>query len=134
NLISLVLWGPGEEELARDVVSAASGAAVLTPRTTVADLVALARGASIMISGDTGPTHIASAVGTPLRGLYGPTRAVRNGPFSPGNIVVSRESICQCHHLRKCRVDRMCLLDIEVDEVAAAIERRLIVERNGVPH
>jgi heptosyltransferase-1 len=134
DLISLVLWGPGEEALAGEVVAAAGGAAVLTPRTTIADLVALARGASVMISGDTGPTHVAAAVGTPLVGIYGPTRAVRNGPFSPRDVVVSRESICQCHHLRKCRVDRMCLFDIEVAEVAAAVERRLMSERSGVSH
>jgi heptosyltransferase-1 len=132
GLTSLVLWGPGEEALARDVVSGAEGAAMLTPRTTIADLVALARGASLMISGDTGPTHVAGAVGTPIVGIYGPTRAARNGPLSPRDVVVSRETICQCHHLRKCRLDRMCLLEIGVEEVLAAVERRLAVEGNRV--
>ena len=49
-------------------------------RPTIADLVALARGAALMVSGDTGPTHIAAAVGTPIVGIYGPTRPERNGP------------------------------------------------------
>ena len=78
-----------------------------------------------MISGDTGPTHIAAALGTPIVGLYGPTRPSRNGPWSPVDITVSRDDICQCHHLRRCTRERMCLLDVEVAEVVDAAGRRL---------
>jgi lipopolysaccharide heptosyltransferase I len=129
GLMSVVLWGPGEEELAKAVVAESAAAAILSPKTTIADLVALARGAALMVSGDTGPTHIATAVGTPLVGIYGPTRPARNGPMSPLDVTVSRDAICQCHHLRKCRLDRMCLLDIEAGEVIDAVERRLAAVR-----
>jgi ADP-heptose:LPS heptosyltransferase len=128
DLTSVVLWGPGEEALAQDVVTAANGAAVLSPPTTIRDLVALTRGAALMVSGDTGPTHIASAVGTPIVGIYGPTRPARNGPLSPNDVTVSRDAVCSCHHLRQCTRDRMCLLDIEVGEVLGAIERRFAAE------
>lgn len=128
GLASVVLWGPEEKALATAVVEAAGAAAVLSPPTTVADLVALSRGAAVMVSGDTGPTHIATAVGTPIVGIYGPTRPARNGPLSPLDVTVSRDAICRCHHLRRCRMPRMCLLDIEVGEVAAAVERRLAAE------
>jgi lipopolysaccharide heptosyltransferase I len=128
GLMSVVLWGPGEETLAAEVVASADGAAVVSPRTSIADLVALARRAALMVSGDTGPTHIAAALGTPIVGIYGPTRPARNGPMSPRDITVSRDSVCQCHHLRRCKLDRMCLLDIEVAEVVDAVERRLAVE------
>jgi lipopolysaccharide heptosyltransferase I len=131
RLMSVVLWGPGERELAQAVVAASPGSAVMTPGTTIADVVALSRGASVIVSGDTGPTHIAAAVGTPIVGIYGPTRPERNGPWLPEDVTVSRASICECHHLRKCRRDRMCLLDIEVDEVLAAVERRLQAGRRG---
>jgi heptosyltransferase-1 len=124
-LTSAVLWGPGEEALGHEVVAASGGTALLTPKTAIADLVALARGAAVMVSGDTGPTHIAAAVGTPLVSLFGPTRPERNGPWSPKDVAVSRDRVCQCHHLRRCRLPTMCLLDIEVDEVIAALERRL---------
>jgi ADP-heptose:LPS heptosyltransferase len=120
-----VLWGPGERPLAEAVVAQAHGAAVLSPSTSIADIVALARRASVMVSGDTGPTHIASAVGTPIVGIYGPTRPERNGPRVPEDETVSRAAECECHHLRQCRRERMCLLDIEVNEVMAAVERRL---------
>jgi heptosyltransferase-1 len=125
GLTSVALWGPGEETLAAEIVAGAGGAAVLSPKTTIADMVALARGAALMVSGDTGPAHVASAVGTPMVGVYGPTRPSRNGPLSACDVTVSRDAICECHHLRRCRLARMCLLDIEVDEVLAACERRL---------
>jgi lipopolysaccharide heptosyltransferase I len=132
GLMSVVLWGPGEEALAAEVVAGAAGAAVLSPKTAIADLVALARHAALMVSGDTGPTHIAAALGTPIVGIYGPTRPARNGPMSPLDITVSRDAVCQCHHLRRCRLERMCLLDIEVAEVLAAVERRLAAEQTRV--
>jgi lipopolysaccharide heptosyltransferase I len=127
GLTPVALWGPGEEALAQDVVRESSGAALLSPKTTIADLVAIIRGAAIMISGDTGPTHIAAAVGTPLVGIYGPTRPSRNGPLSPDDITISRDAICQCHHLRRCTQERMCLLDVEAAEVLDAVRRRLTV-------
>ena len=128
GLASVVLWGPGEERLAAEVVALAAGAAVVSPRTTIADLVALARRAALMVSGDTGPTHIAAAVGTPIVGIYGPTRPARNGPMSPSDVTVSRDDVCRCHHLRRCTQARMCLLDIGVAEVLDAVERRLAAE------
>ncbi len=132
RLASVVLWGPGEQPLAEAVVAAAAGAAILAPRTSIADLVALARGAALMVSGDTGPMHVAAAVGAPIVGIYGPTRPSRNGPWSPNDVTVSRDAVCQCHHRRRCRLERMCLLDIEVDDVLSAVERRLAAEPSRV--
>ena len=131
-LRSVVIWGPGEQDLAREVVAAAGGAAVLSPATAIADLVALARGAAVMVSGDTGPTHIAAAVGTPLVGIYGPTRPERNGPWRPADVTVSRADGCECHHLRRCRRETMCLMDITAAEVLDAVERRLAAEPTRV--
>ncbi len=125
GLRSVVLWGPGERALAEEVVAKADGAALLAPQTTIADIAALAAAAAVMVSGDTGPAHIASAMGTPLVGIYGPTRPERNGPLGNDDVSVSRASICQCHHLRQCTLERMCLLDIDVAEVLDAVERRL---------
>jgi lipopolysaccharide heptosyltransferase I len=125
GLKTIVSWGPGEEGLAQEVVRESSGAALLSPRTSIGDLLALIRGATLMISGDTGPTHVAAALGTPIVGIYGPTRPSRNGPWAPADITVSRDGICQCHHLRRCTRERMCLLDVEAAEVLDAVERRL---------
>ncbi|HYM21954.1 MAG TPA: glycosyltransferase family 9 protein [Vicinamibacterales bacterium] len=125
GLVSAILWGPGEEALAQEIAAGAPGAAIVSPKTTIADLVALARGAALMVSGDTGPMHVASALGVPLVGLFGPTRPSRNGPIAPADVTVTRDAACQCHHLRQCKRGRMCLEDIEVEEVAGAVARRL---------
>lgn len=131
GLKSLVLWGPGERPLAEEVVARSAGAAVMSRETSVADVVALARGASVVVSGDTGPTHIAAALAVPIVGIYGPTRPERNGPWRPDDETVSRAALCQCHHLRRCKAKEMCLLDIAVDEVSSAVDRRLTAaERN----
>jgi ADP-heptose:LPS heptosyltransferase len=78
-----------------------------------------------MVSGDTGPLHIAAAVGTPVVALFGPTRAERNGPWSPSDISLSRADQCICHYERRCRRDYLCIDDIGVDEVVAAVDRRV---------
>ena len=128
GLMSVALWGHGERDLADDLVAHSGGAAFVSPQASISDLVALARGAAVMVSGDTGPAHIAAAVGTPIVGIFGPTRPSRNGPWSPKDVTVSRADVCQCHHLRRCHLDRMCLLDIDAEEVLAAIGRRMATE------
>jgi heptosyltransferase-1 len=76
----LVTWGPGEAGPARAIVDAAPGA-VLAPATDLDALLALLRRASVVVAADTGPLHLAAALGTPCVGLYGPTSAGRNGPY-----------------------------------------------------
>jgi ADP-heptose:LPS heptosyltransferase len=127
RLRSIVLWGPGEEPLAERVVQASSGAAILAPPTSLRDLVALARAARLMVSGDTGPTHIASAVGTPIVALFGPTSPERNGPWVAADVTISRYHSCDCHYERACRRDsaRWCVGTISEHDVQAAIRKRL---------
>jgi heptosyltransferase I len=122
---SLVLWGPNEEMLARMVVDSSHGAARLAPLTGVGEMIGLVQQAALFVSGDTGPLHIAAACGTPIVGLYGPTSPARNGPWRPEDVSVSRFESCECHHRRRCRREVGCLLDIGVDEVMAAVDRRL---------
>jgi heptosyltransferase-1 len=123
---SAVLWGPGEETLAAQIARASGGAAQMAPATTLADVLALAREARLLVSGDTGPTHLAAAVGTPIVGLYGPTDPARNGPWHPDDICVSRFGTCACHHQRRChRPATWCLADITVEDVMAAVDQRL---------
>jgi heptosyltransferase I len=125
GLESVVIWGPGERPLAETVVAGSAGAASVSPPTSIGDLFALARRATLLISGDTGPIHVAAAVGTPIVGIYGPTRPQRNGPWAPTDICVSRDGMCRCHHRRQCRLETMCLMDVQVEEVAQAAHERL---------
>jgi ADP-heptose:LPS heptosyltransferase len=56
---------------------------VIPPPTSIPEMVAFLRRASLVVGGDTGPIHIAAALGVPTVGLYGPTSARRNGPYGP---------------------------------------------------
>jgi lipopolysaccharide heptosyltransferase I len=81
---ALVVWGPGEERLARET------GARMAPPTNLRELARLLRDARLVIGGDTGPLHLAAALGTPVVGLYGPTNPARNGPYGQlGNVVES---------------------------------------------
>jgi heptosyltransferase-1 len=122
---SLVLWGPGEQELAHGVVAASDGAAEASPPTTITDLVGIARHAKLMVSGDTGPVHIAGAVSTPIVALYGPTRPERNGPWGLHDITLSRVQQCSCVYERKCKRPDRCIDTIGVAEVMSAVQRRV---------
>lgn len=120
-----VTWGPGDDALRDAVVAASDGAAVGAFPTTLLELAALARRARLVVAADTGPLHIACAVGTPVVALFGPTDPARNGPFDPSDVVVSRRPPCFPCYKRTCVTHGGVMNEIGVDEVAAAVQARL---------
>ncbi|HEY4640923.1 MAG TPA: glycosyltransferase family 9 protein, partial [Thermoanaerobaculia bacterium] len=80
---ALVVWGPGEEALARRI------GAEVAPATNFRELAFVLSRARLVIGADTGPLHLAAALGVPLVGLYGPTDPARNGPYGQLNRVIS---------------------------------------------
>jgi heptosyltransferase-1 len=93
GMSSLINFGPGEEELVRAVEAAARGTAHAF-QYSISELVALMRQARIFVGGDTGPMHLAAALGVPVVGLFGPTDPARNGPYGTQAVVLrSPESV-----------------------------------------
>jgi lipopolysaccharide heptosyltransferase I len=120
---SCVLWGPGEAALADAVVAASETHAFAAPSTQLEDVLALAREARLFVSGDTGPMHLAAAVGTPVVGLFGPTSPTRNGPWGAAtDSQVSRFKECACHYQRRCSRGARCLDEIHADEIVEAAD------------
>jgi heptosyltransferase I len=76
-----IAWGPGEEPLARAIAHGMRTGASVPPPTTILEMVALFRRATLVVGSDTGPVHVAAVLGVPTVGLYGPTSARRNGPY-----------------------------------------------------
>jgi heptosyltransferase I len=121
----LVCWGPGEEALAGRVVAASAGCARLCPPTRLLDFVEIARRARLVVAADTGPLHLACAVGTPVVALFGPTDPARNGPFSRDDVVVRRTPACAPCYSRTCARHAGVMAGIDVAEVLAAAQRRI---------
>jgi heptosyltransferase-1 len=125
GLRSIVVWGGGAERTAAErIVAEAAGAAVLAPDTSLQDLGELCRRARLMISSDTGPLHLAAAVGTPCVGLFGPVPAARNGPYGPQHVCVEPPAgIRPAWDDRK--TDTVSMAAIDVERVVAAAESLL---------
>ena len=84
---ALIAWGPGEEQLARSISDN------VAPPTNLRELAGLLRNARLVIGADTGPLHLAAAVGTRVVGLYGPTQVWRNGPYGQLDHCVQTKSM-----------------------------------------
>jgi heptosyltransferase-1 len=121
----LVNAGPGEELLAEAVVSGAGGAA--TPLLcSLAQLIAITRRIALAVAGDTGPLHLACALGRPVVGIYGPTDPSRNGPFGT-RFKVLRSPQSRRDHSRH-EAPEAGLLTIQPDDVLHAADALLYPE------
>jgi len=122
GLKALINFGPGEEVLALSVRQASDGAAEAI-FCSIADLIALTRRARLFIGGDTGPTHLAAALGIPVVAIFGPTNPARNGPFGTDSIVLRSPSSITSHARRS--EPEEGLLQITVDDVVTASRKLL---------
>jgi len=126
---TLLIWGPGEEPLVQRLVRAATYTPAVAPATTLLQLAALLTRCRVFVGGDTGPLHLAAAVGTPTVALFGPSNPQRNGPFGRGHVVLHRQLPCSNCYRRAC--DHWeCLPGIEVEAVVQAVGR--LLEKEGL--
>src|SRR5215813_4267635 len=125
GLRSLVTIGPGEEELAARALASSRSGKARAVSVSLKGLCALVRGAEVYVGGETGPTHLAIAMRTPVVGLLGPTEWWRNGSPYADDICVERTDIgCRenCHR-RSC--SQWICMDIDVERVLNAVNARL---------
>ena len=124
----LVNAGPGELALAGEIVQHSGGmASVLAP--SLEQLIAVTRRVALVIAGDTGPLHLACALGRPVVGIYGPTDPSRNGPFgAPFRVLRHPES--RRDHTRH-EAPEAGLLTIQPDDVVRAAAELLYPEASA---
>jgi heptosyltransferase-1 len=108
--------GPGEERGASTLSEMAGASARVVAALSIPQLVFLQRRAGLVLGGDTGPVHLAHALGTPVVCVMGPTNPFRNGPYGAPELAVWKSLECSfCH--RKLEGTRACLLEIEPEAV-----------------
>lgn len=96
----------------------------LSGRTTLRELMALIQKCRVLLTNDSGPMHIASALNVPLVALFGSTSDVATGPYGGGKVIHKHVSCSPCYK-RVCPIDFKCMKQISVDEVYDAINKML---------
>jgi heptosyltransferase-1 len=122
GLKALINFGPREEDLARAVEASSDGAAESFTG-SLTQLIALTRRARLFIGGDTGPMHLAAALGVPVVAIFGPTDPARNGPFGARSIVL-RSPTSATSYRHTSQPDES-LLEISAAQVVAAARQLL---------
>lgn len=117
GLVSLVAAGPGDEPAAREIVQASDGAA-RSVRAEIPAFAALARRSEIVLGGDSGPTHLAHALGRPVLMVMGPTDPDLHGPYRAPQLALAKVLPCSFCHRRFAEV-KACLLEIAPREIAS---------------
>jgi|HubBroStandDraft_6_1064221.scaffolds.fasta_scaffold171895_2 heptosyltransferase-1 len=115
----IVIHGPGEKSLAEQVLRAAASARAVAVATTIEELMGLLAHARCVVAADSGPLHLAAALGTPVVGLYGPTDPGRNGPFAHGVAIVNKSRPEEISYKRRSNYSPS-MLRITVEDVMAA--------------
>jgi len=121
----VLTWkGEGEREAAEAIAGAAEGAVVAPETNSLLELAALLRRCDLFIGSDSGPLHLASAVGTPVVALFGPKDAAVYGPYYGRSKVVEVDLPCRPCKRRRCR-DPRCMTQITSRQVFAAAKELL---------
>lgn len=122
----VLTWGNNVEKLAAErMAEACQGRAVIWPRGTLQELVALLAEARLVIGADTGPIHIAAAAGTPTVSIFRVTDSLRNGPSGDKHIRIQAPMDCSPCLRKSCDLDRECGRSVTVDSVMNAVEKLL---------
>ncbi|HTX17992.1 MAG TPA: glycosyltransferase family 9 protein [Bacteroidota bacterium] len=120
----VLLWGPGEERDAATVRDGMKARAHVIPPTSVSQLGGIIGRCSTVVSNDSGPMHIAAALGIPTLGIFGPTNPLQQGPYGPNNRWVRNESLdCLECSLTKCPIGNLCMSELTADQVFKAFQQ-----------
>lgn len=110
---------PMIEDICRDLPSNVINVA---GKTTLRQLMALIASCSVFLTNDSGPMHIASALGVPLLALFGSTNEVKTGPYN-GGVVLHKHVECSPCYKRVCPIDFRCMKQISVEEVYQELKK-----------
>jgi heptosyltransferase-2 len=114
----IVIGSPAELDISLEVTRRMRNQpVVLTGKTDLSELVAVLSQVDLLVTNDTGPAHIASALGRPTLVIFGPTNPLTTRPFSPLGEIVREPPDCAPCMLRDCPIDHRCMTAITADAV-----------------
>ncbi|MEP6719236.1 MAG: lipopolysaccharide heptosyltransferase II [bacterium] len=129
----LLIGSQQELDVSQHVVSRMHNKAlVLTGKTDIAQLVAILSLCDLLVTNDTGPAHIAAALGRPTLVIFGPTNPLTTRPFSPYAEIISHPPECAPCMLRDCPIDHRCMTAITPDEVFSRAQA-LLANKQALP-
>lgn len=127
----VITGSAGDRELAEEITGRMREQAWnLAGRTTLAELAGIMKKARLAVTADTGPMHLAAALGTKVVAIFGPTAPGRTGPFGEGHKVVRLDLSCSPCFQRRCP-DPRCLTGLSPEAVQAAVEKSLSSSGNS---
>ncbi|MGD0947115.1 MAG: glycosyltransferase family 9 protein [Candidatus Binatia bacterium] len=123
----VLLGGSADAQFARAVVAAARMPVLnLTGRISLRHVIGILQRARAAFGPDTGPMHIAAAVGTPVISLWGATSPVRSAPWGSESRVITGTAVCSPCYRRHCPIERLCMQSISVEAVVASVAAALV--------
>ncbi|MDH4186450.1 MAG: lipopolysaccharide heptosyltransferase II [Nitrospira sp.] len=120
--VSVVILGAkGEEPLGQEIAAQLSSRSlILSGATTIRELMAVVQRCSLLLTNDTGPMHIASALKVPVVAIFGPTDWRTTSPFGRPHAIVRQPVDCAPCLLRECPIDHRCMTGVTVEQVYEA--------------
>lgn len=120
---AVLIGGPGEVEIGNDIESAMhSPVQNFVGKTSVRQMMSLIDAASLMITNDSGPMHVAAGFNVPIVAIFGPTNHTTTSPFSDNYRIVRHDVECSPCMLRECPIDHRCMDRVTVDDVIEAVK------------
>jgi heptosyltransferase-2 len=114
----VLIGGKGEEELGQDIARLMRyEPIVLSGRTTIQELMGVLTRCSVLVTNDTGPMHVAQALGVPVAAVFGSTDSSTTGPHGQSQGVVTASVRCAPCLLRACPIDHRCMTQVSVAQV-----------------
>ena len=117
----LVLGGPGDVALAGTIAAQLPDVVNVAGQTTLLELCELLKACRLLLTNDTGPMHLAGALGTPVVAIFGSTSAALTGPLGAPVTIMQEPVECSPCYLRECPIDFRCMTRISVAQVTAAV-------------
>lgn len=125
-LRTVAVGGKGDIDAANEIVNLSKGNAIsLAGKTDLKELIEVMRGAQFVVSNDSGPMHIAAALGIPVFAIFGPTDPIKTGPYGEGHTVI-REDISCAPCLKRTCDDLKCMKNLPVENVYEVIKTKIL--------